>query len=244
VTFNSTLINGLGRYPGGPLAPLSVINVEQGKRYRFRVIGLSCDPLYNFTIDGHTMAIIEADGTETVPVTVDSLPVLAGQRYSVVVHANQSVDNYWVRALSTIGDQTFAGGLNQAILRYNGAPNEDPLSSPGPSVLPFDEAKLASLRNIPAPGFPQIGRADVSINLVAGNVNGSFTLNNVSFNRPPVPVLLQMLSGARHPSELLPTGSVYELPPNKVVEITFPNTGAAPGGPVSTSSYLCTLYSA
>jgi iron transport multicopper oxidase len=244
VIFNSTLINGLGRYPGGPLAPLSVINVEQGKRYRFRVIGLSCDPLYNFTIDGHTMTIIEADGTETIPVTVDSLPVLAGQRYSVVVHADQPVDNYWVRALSTIGDQTFAGGLNQAILRYNSAPNEDPLSSPGPSVLPFDEAKLASLRSIPAPGFPQIGRADVSINLVAGNVNGSFTLNNVSFNRPPIPVLLQMLSGARHPSELLPTGSVYELPPNKVVEITFPNTGAAPGGPVSTSSYLCTLYSA
>ena len=30
--FNSTLINGKGRYPGGPAAPLAVVNVEQGKR--------------------------------------------------------------------------------------------------------------------------------------------------------------------------------------------------------------------
>ncbi|KAG1878718.1 laccase [Suillus tomentosus] len=231
ITNNSTLINGLGRYPGGPLSPLAVINVEQGKRYRFRVLGLSCDPSYNLTIDGHIMTIIEADGVETIPETVDSLPVLPGQRYSVIVHANQPVANYWVRVLPNLGNQSFAGGLNQAILRYKGAPEEDPTSSPGPSILPFNEAKLASLMNIPAPGVPEIGKADININLVAGNVNGLFTINNVSFSSPPTPVLLQMLSGAQHPSDLLPNGSVYELPPNKVVEITLPNTGAAPGGP-------------
>jgi iron transport multicopper oxidase len=32
---NSTLINGLGRYPGGPLSDLAVINVSHGKRYRY-----------------------------------------------------------------------------------------------------------------------------------------------------------------------------------------------------------------
>jgi Multicopper oxidase len=31
--FNSTLINGKGRYPGGPTnVPLAVVNVQQGKR--------------------------------------------------------------------------------------------------------------------------------------------------------------------------------------------------------------------
>ncbi|KAJ8584635.1 laccase [Rhizopogon salebrosus TDB-379] len=231
VSNNSTLINGLGRYPGGPMTPLAVINVEQGKRYRFRVIGLSCDPSYNFTIDGHSMTIIEADGVETVPVTVDLLPVLAGQRYSVIVHADKPVANYWVRALSNLPNQTFVGGLNQAILRYNGAPDEDPTSSGGPSVLPFNEAKLAPLQRMPVPGVPEIGKADVNINLVSGNVNSFFTMNNVSYQNPPMPVLLQMLSGARHPSDLLPNGSVYELPSNKVIEITIPDTGAAPGGP-------------
>jgi iron transport multicopper oxidase len=235
VTDNSTLINGLGRYPGGPMSPLSVINVEQGKRYRFRILGLSCDPSYNFTIDGHIMTIIEVDGVETVPETVDVLPVYAGQRYSVVVHANQSVANYWIRALPNLGNQSFVDGLNQAILRYKGAPEEDPTSTAGAWVLPFNEANLAPLMNIPVPGVPEIGKADININLVAGNVNGLFTINNVSYHNPPTPVLLQMLSGAQHPSDLLPIGSVYELPPNKVVEIALPNTGAAPGGPVSTS---------
>jgi hypothetical protein len=31
-SFNSTLINGKGRYPGGPDVPLAVVNVQQGKR--------------------------------------------------------------------------------------------------------------------------------------------------------------------------------------------------------------------
>ena len=27
-----------------------------------RIISMSCDPFYNFTIDGHQMTVIEADG--------------------------------------------------------------------------------------------------------------------------------------------------------------------------------------
>lgn len=33
---NSTLINGMGRYKGGPRTVLAVVSVEYGKRYRFR----------------------------------------------------------------------------------------------------------------------------------------------------------------------------------------------------------------
>ena len=52
---NSTLINGLGRYAGGPKSPLAVINVSPKKRYRFRLISISCDPNFTFSIDGHYM---------------------------------------------------------------------------------------------------------------------------------------------------------------------------------------------
>ena len=110
-TANATLINGRGRYAGGPMSPLAVINVEQGKRYRFRIIGASCDPWFNFTIDGHAMTVIETDGVETEPLVVDSLArVCAGQRYSVVVTANQTLGNYWIRAKSSHSNQTFDGG--------------------------------------------------------------------------------------------------------------------------------------
>ena len=56
VTPNSTLINGSGRYSDGPNTTLSVISVSSGKRYRFRLVAMSCDPNYIFSIGGHTMA--------------------------------------------------------------------------------------------------------------------------------------------------------------------------------------------
>ena len=82
---DATLFNGQGRYPGGPQVDLAVINVVQGKRYRFRIIAMSCDPNYIFSIDGHELTIIEADGQSTEPLPVDQIQIFAGQRYSFVV---------------------------------------------------------------------------------------------------------------------------------------------------------------
>lgn len=227
---DSTLINGLGRYAGGPPSPLAVVDVVQGLRYRFRILGLSCASWFNFTIDGHTMTVIEADGVETLPMVVHSLPVFPGQRYSVVVTADQPIGNYWIRASSNLLPDTFDGGLNSAILRYAGAPEADPATSPGPYELEFNESLLRPLNNMPVPGGAAIGKADVQINLVPGLVDGIFDINGVPYQDPPVPVLLQILSGARHPSQLLPKGSVYELPPNKVIELSFPATDGLPNG--------------
>ena len=44
-------------------------------------------------------------------------------------------------------------------------------------------------------------------------------------------MLLQILSGAKNASDLLPSGSIYGLERNKSVELTIP--GGALGGPVS-----------
>ena len=181
------------------------------------------------------MTIIEVDGTEVEPVEVDSVSVFVGQRYSVVVTANQPVGNYWIRALSSEPGSTFDGGQNMAILRYDGAADEDPTSSPGPYEIAFDEGKLHPLINPGAPGIPEIGKADVNLVLAPGfTSDGLFTLGGVSYVEYPVPVLLQILSGARQATDLLPKGSVYTLPLNKVIELSFPNPAAAPGAPVST----------
>jgi len=59
----------------------------------------------------------------------------------------------------------------------------------------------------------------------------AFQVNGVSFDPPTVPVLLQILSGVKNASDLLPAGSIYGLDPNKSVELTIP--GIAFGGPVS-----------
>ena len=46
--------------------------------YRLRLVSISCDPGYNFSIDGHQMSVIEVDGTSVQPLQVDSLEIFAG----------------------------------------------------------------------------------------------------------------------------------------------------------------------
>ncbi len=55
---DSGLINGKGRYIGGPTVPRAVINVTKGKRYRLRVINTSAIGSYTFSVEGHRLTII------------------------------------------------------------------------------------------------------------------------------------------------------------------------------------------
>ncbi|RDB27744.1 Laccase-1 [Hypsizygus marmoreus] len=230
-TSDATLINGKGRYAGGPKSPLAVIQVIRGLRYRFRLVSISCDPNYTFSIDGHTMTIIEADGINVKPVTVDSIQIFAGQRYSFVLNANQPIKNYWIRALPNIGPPNFTGGVNSAILRYLLAPPIEPNTAQTPNSNPLLETNLHPLTNPGAPGLPRPGGVDVPLNLaITFDVTTlKFAINGATFIPPTAPVLLQILSGAHTAQDLLPPGSVYVLPPNKVIELSIP--GGSAGSP-------------
>ncbi|KAF9461471.1 laccase [Collybia nuda] len=226
---NSTLINGLGRTESNPNSPLAIINVVSEKRYRFRLVSISCDPNHTFSIDGHTMKIIEADGINVEPLDVDSIQIFAGQRYSFVLEANQPVGNYWIRANPNMGPGGFTNGINSAILRYSGAATGDPTTKPS-STKPMLETDLHPSPNPGVPGSPVQGGVDVPLNLAVNlGADLRFRINGASFVPPSVPVLLQILSGSRTPQELLPPGSVYTLPPNKVIELSIP--GGGPGSP-------------
>ncbi|KAI0800683.1 laccase E [Fomes fomentarius] len=228
---DSTLINGLGRSTGTPNAELAVINVTKGKRYRFRLVSLSCDPNHVFSIDGHTLNIIEVDSINTEPHTVDNLQIFAAQRYSFVLTADQDVGNYWIRANPNFGTTGFADGVNSAILRYDGAAEDEPTTSQTPFSNPLVETDLHTLDALTVPGTATRGGVDLAINM-AFNFNGTnFFINGASFTPPTVPVLLQILSGASAAQDLLPSGSVYALPSNADIEISLPATAAAPGAP-------------
>ncbi|KAF8073915.1 laccase [Lyophyllum atratum] len=229
----ATLINGKGRAVNGTAAPLSVINVEKNKRYRFRIIAMSCDSSFEFHIDNHTFTVIEADGEYTRPLVVDALQIYAGQRYSVIMTANQPVGNYWVRANPDIRSVPgFDGGRNSAILRYAGAPATDPTTNYRVANL-LKEVDLHALYSPKAPGKPWKGGADVNLNIVHTFNATSFhyEMNGAPFIPPTVPVLLQILSGTQDARDLLPKGSVHSLPPNKVIELSLPGTGVELGGP-------------
>jgi len=179
------------------------------------------------------MTIIEVEGTNVQPLVVDSIPIFVGQRYSVVVHANQPVNNYWMRSLPPGRD--FTNLNNLAILRYAGAPKAHPTVDPTVNVPvsknPLIETNLHPLVHSPVPGKPVPGGADINIKLnVALNLTlFEFQVNGVAFEAPSVPVLLQILSGAKNASELVPAGSIYGLERGKSVELVIP--GGAVGGP-------------
>nr|5E9N_A Chain A, Laccase 2 [Steccherinum murashkinskyi] len=231
ITADATLINGLGRsFTNTTASPLSVITVQSGKRYRMRLVSISCDPNYLFSIDGHDMTIIEVDGVNSQQLTVDQIQIFAAQRYSFVLNANQPVGNYWIRAQPNSGGQGFDGGINSAILRYEGATVEDPTTTaPTTFSNPLVETDLHPLADLGVPGQPFRGGADDPLVLNLAFANGRFSIDGVSFVPPTVPVLLQILSGAQNAQDLLPAGSVISLPSNSVIEVALP-AGAA-GGP-------------
>jgi iron transport multicopper oxidase len=167
---------------------------------------------------------------------VDSIDIFAGQRYSFILNANRTADNYWIRAIPA-GSTAFGGGLNSAILRYAGVQTADPTTTSDPTN-PMLETNLHPLHNSGAPGQAIQGGADVVLNLNIGfNASSvSYSINGAKYVPPTVPVLLQILSGARSAHDLLPAGAVYPLPLNKVIEISIP--GGAQDSPVRNAPRL------
>ncbi|TFK35101.1 Cu-oxidase-domain-containing protein [Crucibulum laeve] len=217
--------NGIGRFNGGPEVPFFVQNVEAGKRYRFRIINTSARNVFTISVDSHNLTIIEADGVSTQPMTINELEILAGQRYSVVLTADQKVDNYWINAPYVGG--TPSRNLNQnatlsrAILRYAGAPEVDPTApmSSGPDTPnALVEANLRPLvAELPPP--PDV---NLTLNLVVTDGKAQWNVNNVSYVAPTTPTLVKILDGANSSSDFNITENTFVLPKNKVIQIDFP----------------------
>ncbi|KAF8600827.1 laccase-4 [Ceratobasidium sp. AG-I] len=230
---DSGLINGKGRYVGGPATPRSVINVASGKKYRLRVINASAIASYTFSIEGHSLTIIEADGIAHEPLVVDSFQIYAGQRYSVIVNANQPAANYWIRAPMTVAGAGANANLDPtnvfAVLHYSGAPNAEPTTEQGTAIgTPLVEENLHALVNPGAPGGS--APADVSLNLAIGRstVNGvlQFTFNNIKYHSPDLPTLLKILAnGATNNADFATSEHTIVLPHDKVIELNI--TGGA-----------------
>ncbi|KAF8498798.1 laccase 6 [Gautieria morchelliformis] len=225
---DSGIINGAGRYKGGPLTPYAVVNVQAGKRYRLRFINSACAPLFRVSIDRHNLTIIEADGVAHEPLIVGSFNIWIGQRYSAVLSADQPVANYWIRAPPT--DGTSQGLVNNpnldinltlAVLRYAGAPDAEPdgsTNSTATNVLV--EQDLHPLVDPGSPGGDV--PADVTFNMNITQPNPPiYEINGVSWEPPPVTALLKILSGASSPNDFLPHDKMELIPQNAIVEVNL-----------------------
>ncbi|KAF8918129.1 laccase [Mucidula mucida] len=230
---DSGLINGKGRFVGGPEVDWARINVVAGKRYRFRCINISGYGQFTFAIAGHSMTIIEVDGVSHEPLTVDSFEILVAQRYSFVLNADQPVDNYWISAPMEEHHQADNTNLNGdnvfAVLHYEGAPDADPTGAPDFAAKKnnqLQEHLLVPLFNPEAPGGA--GPADHSIDLkFQEEVNGTtgdriWTINGLSYISPDLPTLLNILSNNfTGMSSFAPNENTFVLNFNETVELVI-----------------------
>jgi FtsP/CotA-like multicopper oxidase with cupredoxin domain len=101
---HSLLINGRGRnfegaFNASDQPPLTIFHIDQGQKFKFRIIGASSGvcPI-KFQIESHNFTVIATDAIRVKPFRADTLVVTSGERYDIVVHANQhEKETYWMR---------------------------------------------------------------------------------------------------------------------------------------------------
>ncbi|CAG9939923.1 unnamed protein product [Clonostachys rosea f. rosea IK726] len=105
-------------------------HVDHLQRIRLRLISHSTNvPLY-FSVDSHLLEIVELDGVEIEPIRTSRVFINPGQRYSVVLTANQTAGNYLMRASAAaacfhipgrhMGESGNAGLEAHGVLAYGG----------------------------------------------------------------------------------------------------------------------------
>ncbi|KAI8080950.1 Cupredoxin [Thamnidium elegans] len=120
---DSFLINGQGIYDSGIdldsyCKGYAIIPVQQDKVYRLRIIGAMTFRTVGFAIAGHKMTVIEVDGDYIKPYNVDFLEVSAGQRFSVLITTNNTVDDYGINLVRRWSDNLPSATNGHAILQY------------------------------------------------------------------------------------------------------------------------------
>ncbi|XP_069142258.1 uncharacterized protein [Argopecten irradians] len=151
--FQSGLISGRGRFYD-PItdkhneAPLSIFRVDPNTDYKFRIINAGIVYPFRFSVDNHTLVAIASDGYDFEPVIVDALDIFPGERFDVLLHTSNTIENYWIRA-RTLEEEYNHRTL--AILHYVGAPDGSGSAS---TEKQCSEYSPCSVLNCQAPQMP------------------------------------------------------------------------------------------
>ncbi|KAK6084490.1 extracellular dihydrogeodin oxidase [Seiridium cupressi] len=133
-TLDNTLLNGTNTFnnsDGTITGSKFEMNFEQGKKYRVRLINVAVDGVFDFHIDGHTFTIIATDLVPIQPFEADHIQIHIGQRYDIIIEANATVGDYWIRGgwnknCAGIGNNGDVSAESTGILRYDASSTSDP----------------------------------------------------------------------------------------------------------------------
>ncbi|KAI4295911.1 hypothetical protein L6164_035907 [Bauhinia variegata] len=213
---NGLLINGRG-WNG------YTFTVDQGKTYRFRISNVGLSTSINFRIQGHKMKLVEVEGSHTVQNLYSSLDIHLGQSYSVLVTADQPVQDYYVVVSSRFTRRVLT---TTAVLHYSNS--QKGVSGPVPPGPTLDiRSSLFQARSIrwnltasgPRPnpqGSYHYGMIKPSRTIMFANsapiINGKqrYAVNSVSYVAPDTPLKLADYFGI---PGVFYVGSIQSYPP-------------------------------
>ncbi|CAI7601011.1 unnamed protein product [Penicillium pancosmium] len=101
-------------------------SVTADTSYRFRLVNAAVDTHFKFSIDNHTLTVIAMDLVPIEPFNTTVLSIAMGQRYDIVVNADQSTGNesFWMRAIpqSACSDNDSTNNI-KGIVYYGSSPS-------------------------------------------------------------------------------------------------------------------------
>jgi len=127
-TMDNGLINGMNTWSNNAAnttvgSRLEAGTFTSGQSYSLRIVNVAIQSTFAFSIDGHSLTVISSDFVPIVPYKTDVLFINIGQRYQVIVNANQPSDNYWMRADNQQSCTNMIQNRDvKAIIRYSDAP--------------------------------------------------------------------------------------------------------------------------
>ncbi|KAL3654008.1 L-ascorbate oxidase [Castilleja foliolosa] len=197
---DGVIINGKSGKGDGKDEPM--FTMIPGKTYRYRFCNVGLKNSINVRIQGHTMKLVEIEGSHTVQNVYDSLDVHLGQCYSVLVDADETPKDYYLVA-STRFTKTVL--TSTATIRYAGSNTPaDPALPEPPTGWAWSLNQFRSFRwNLTASaarpnpqGSYHYGKINITrtIRIVnsASTVDGKlrYAVNGVSHVNPETPLKL------------------------------------------------------
>ncbi|POM63694.1 Multicopper oxidase [Phytophthora palmivora] len=210
--WDSILINNLGRYNCTAAAvhgftdcsedqPLSRFHFEAGKKYLLRLMSMSALAPFVFSIDGHELRVIAADGDSLEPTDlITSITINIGQRYDLLVEAkNVTAGSFWMRATGLNGlPWTAATGANAGegfnadglAIVYYGEDDSDPTTQPWNETSTVGEFDFTPVN---ATTLPETPDDRVIIEFTFPGI-GQVAVDGSSFNQFFVPAFAPLLT--------------------------------------------------
>ena len=194
---DGVLVNGKGKLNG--TGSYSEISLEKGKKNKLTLNNVGNNVYFHVSIDNHPMTVVAVDFVPVEPYTVESLTISVGQRYDVIVDANQEGGAFWLRTATGGGQcdgpnkKQQAGDTKGAIVRYKGSSGGEPTTSSYqmPSGCAHEVNNIVPIRkkSVPAPASAPI-LLDLTMDTTQGifwKVNG-FAIN-IDWNQPTLAYL-------------------------------------------------------